>query len=738
MKNNLLEKIGNFITKYRYIIMVLFLIVFTFCMYNFNNVKINNDITTYLPDNTETKYSLNLMNKEYGTFTTLSLMVEDTDESKSRLIYEKIDKIIEIKNVSYVMKDDNALYTIQLVDVTDDMMVDVIYNVKKIVKDETYHIHSTYYNKALNGIDIIVILSIIIILFIILINCRSYFEIVITSIIFLVTIVLNMGTNFIVGEISYITESITIILQLALSIDYVIIFMNRFTEEINDKSKLLVIKNTLTKSIKEIFASSLTTISGLLALLFMQLKIGKDVGIVLSKGIICSLITVIFLMPSILSIFYKVIIKTTKKRKEKNNFKFGEIIINSRKVILPIFIFLVLLSIFMIPNYKFVYNPNTTKAIYLDSNAKALEKIESVFGKSNTLAVIVRNEEKDYSKELLVANKLNELEEVTLVTSVGSYEISKGVYFTSEVNYKELKEVLKRFIVLDESLLKEIYIFYIDKNNIKIDNIEEYKIKLIDLVYFLKKYEKEINVSGEVRFRLDVMYARMSDSISLLESDNYTRFIINLDLPIEGKNVEKVIEKIRNISEEYYDEVTLAGNSVSSIDLEETFKKDNVIITFVTIIFIFIILLSLFKSVLLSLLLILTIEGSILINFGLSVIFGYEIFFISYLIVIAIQMGATIDYAIVIANRYLELKDNYSKKESIILALKDRIKTILTSGFILMISGFLVGFISPSSVISSIGIFLGIGTLISLISTIFVLPCILYIIDINKLKRNTK
>ena len=254
----------------------------------------------------------------------------------------------------------------------------------------------------------------------------------------------------------------------------------------------------------------------------------------------------------------------------------------------------------------------------------------------------------------------------------------------------------------------------------------------------IKKYEKEINVSGEVRFRLDVMYARMSDSISLLESDNYTRFIINLDLPIEGKNVEKVIEKIRNISEEYYDEVTLAGNSVSSIDLEETFKKDNVIITFVTIIFIFIILLSLFKSVLLSLLLILTIEGSILINFGLSVIFGYEIFFISYLIVIAIQMGATIDYAIVIANRYLELKDNYSKKESIILALKDRIKTILTSGFILMISGFLVGFISPSSVISSIGIFLGIGTLISLISTIFVLPCILYIIDINKLKRNTK
>ena len=133
MENRLLKKIGEFITKFRYIILVLFLILFSFCLYNFNNVKINNDITTYLPDNTETKYSIDLMNKEYGSFTSINLMVENINSIDSRKIYKKLDSIKEIKNVSYKEKDNNTLYTIQLVDVTKETMIDVIYNVKKVV-----------------------------------------------------------------------------------------------------------------------------------------------------------------------------------------------------------------------------------------------------------------------------------------------------------------------------------------------------------------------------------------------------------------------------------------------------------------------------------------------------------------------------------------------------------------------------------------------------------------------------
>ena len=129
-----MKKIGEFITKFRYIILVLFLMLFCFCLYNFNNVKVNNDITTYLPDNTETKYAIDLMNKEYGTFTSINLMVENIDSVYSREIYEKLDTISDIKNISYIEKDNNTLYTIQLVNVTDEIMIDVIYNVKNDVK----------------------------------------------------------------------------------------------------------------------------------------------------------------------------------------------------------------------------------------------------------------------------------------------------------------------------------------------------------------------------------------------------------------------------------------------------------------------------------------------------------------------------------------------------------------------------------------------------------------------------
>ena len=721
MKN----KIGDITAKYRYIFLVLFIVLFSFCLYNFNNVKVNNDITKYLSDDTETKEALNLMEKEYGKFTSISLMIED--DTNARTIYDNLNTISDIKSVSYITKDNKVLYTIQLLQKTDEDMLNVIYDIKKIVSDEEYSIYTPYYSKVLNGLDIVLILSIIVVILILIITSKSIINPIIISIVSIFAIVINMGTNMLIREISYITESIAIILQLALTIDYVIIFMNSFILNIKTKKKEIALKDTINTSIKEVFTSSLTTIAGLLSLLFMQLKLGRDIGLVLAKGVLCSLISVIFLMPSILTIFYKFINKKIEKEKVKNT-NLGKRILSNKKILLSVFSVLVVISICLIPNYKFVYNTFDVKPIYLDENNRNLEKIEREFGKTNTLAVIVENQEKDYGKELLLANELNKLEYVTNTVSVGSYEIKDGIYFTSEVTYLELKDILKKYINVNDDFYLYVYKFYANKNNVEVSNINEYKIKIIDLVYFLKEHETELKVDNELRFRFDVLYATINESIKILESDKYTRFIVYLDLPIEGEKTKDTILEIRNLSSKYYDNVLLAGNSVASIDLEESFKKDHLIITFATAIFIFTILLFSFKSVVLSLLLILTIEGSILINFALFSLFG-KIFFISYLVVTAIQMGATIDYAIVIANRYLELRKKYEKKEAIILSVRDRLKSIITSGLILIISGLIVGFISPSGAISSIGICLGIGALISLIVTLFILPCILFMFD---------
>lgn len=284
---------------------------------------------------------------------------------------------------------------------------------------------------------------------------------------------------------------------------------------------------------------------------------------------------------------------------------------------------------------------------------------------------------------------------------------------------------------LDKDMSLNLYKYYANMNDEleMLANINDYRISIIDLIYFLNDNSNNLQLPNDIRTQVLAYYDMLDKSAPLLESDNYSRFILNLAMPVEGEDVYELIEDIRNISEEYYNDVKLVGNTINAIDLESSFTSDNMIITAMTIIFVAIILLFTFKSIWTTLLLIFTIEGSILINFGIVTLLGKEIFFMSYIVVSAIQMGATIDYAIVIASRYKQLRVKYDKSISVIKTLEDSLPAVITSGLILLIAGFLIGFISTSSVISSIGLFLGIGTLISLIATVFVLPAILYLFD---------
>lgn len=732
-KKNFLIKLGDVVTNYRYFLLVLFLGLSLFCFININNVAINDSIISYLPNNTETKQGMDIMEEEFGSLNTIKLMVSDISLKEANSLMNELSKIKSIKSVLFdgtesSYKNENALYTIELEEVSDDGINKVKENIEKVVSEEKYDIYSECFENPMDGINLALILSIGVIIIILLITSKTYFEPIIAFIIFAISIVLNMGSNFIFGEISYITKSIAVILQLALSIDYVIIFMNQFMKEIEDTDdKLLAIKKTTSKTVPEIFASSLTTISGLLALVFMQLKIGKDIGIVLSKGIICSLLTVILVMPSLLAIFTNIIVKLKKKEKEKKSSKLCEIILKSIKALLPIFIVLVIVSIFLIPNYNYVYNPASAKQIRLSENTKALNNIEEKFGTSNTLVVLVKNEDKDFSKELEFANELKENEKVTSIISLGSYEISENASLGTKVNYLEVAKIFN----IDKEISLKLYQYYANQNNEsdKLSNINDYRISIIDLVYFLYDNIQILPLTDEIKIQVNIYYNLLNESKSLLESEKYSRFILNLDAQVESKEAYNLIEDIRRVSEKYYEDVKLVGKTINAIDLESSFTSDNTIITGITILFIGIILLFTFKSIWLTLLLILTIEGSILINFAFVSLLGKEIFFMAYIVVCAIQMGATIDYAIVIASRYKQLREKYDKKESIIRTLEDRLPAVITSGLILLIAGFLIGFISSSSVISSIGLFLGIGTLISLLSTIFVLPAILYLFD---------
>ena len=726
-KNGLI-KVGDLIVKFRYLFLGLFVILGVFSLFHLNDVEINYEITSYLSDETETKQGLEIMEDEFGELNSLQLMITDISFEEANQIYQDLSKIENIKNISFgdtenYYHDDKALYIINVDSLNDEETQNLKENIIEVVDSQEYYLYDAFSEDVVGGMNLILALAVIVIVLVLLLTSKSYFDIVLAFIIFGLSILINMGTNFIFGEISYITESIAVILQLALSLDYLIIFLNHYHKEIGDTTDtVLAVKKTVSKSIPEIFASSLTTIAGLMALVFMQLKIGADIGIVLSKGIICSLFTVILVLPALLLLFSKVLYKTKHKSLIPDTMKLSKFIVNKKNIILPIFIVLLILSICLIPKYDYVYDIHSVRAHQASENTAAQLKIEEEFGSNNRLVLLIPNQEKDYAKELFLTQDLKKLANVSDITSFGSMEVGENIYLGSSLTREEFAQ----FSGIDLKVSTQLYQYYAILKEL---DSKDLKITLVDLIYFLHEHEEELHLTEQFSSQVDYYYQMLQSNIPLLESEDYTRIIMNLQTEVEGEEAFLLTDEIRDITSEYYEDVLLVGDTINAKDLKDSFTTDNTIITMVTILFILIILLFTFKSIALSVLLILAIEGSIFINFGIATLMNQPIFFISYIIVSAIQMGATIDYAIVVSNRYNGLRKKMDKKDALIGTLRDSISTVITSGFILIVAGFLIGFISDSGVVASIGLFLGIGTLVSLLVTIFVLPAILYVSD---------
>ncbi|MBO5524225.1 MAG: MMPL family transporter, partial [Roseburia sp.] len=273
------------------------------------------------------------------------------------------------------------------------------------------------------------------------------------------------------------------------------------------------------------------------------------------------------------------------------------------------------------------------------------------------------------------------------------------------------------------------YAYQQEKYGPMITGIDDYEVPLIDMFLFLYDQYQEgyVQLDEEMDESLTELYDTLHDAQLQLQGENYSRFVLSIDKPTEGQETYDAMEEIRELGEQYYGKgkVVLAGNSTSAHDLEESFATDNIIISVLTALFVMIILFFTFQSAGLPVLLVLTIQGSIWINFTIPAIQGQNVYFIAYLIVSAIQMGATIDYAIVISSRYMQLKYEMPLKDAITTTLNQAFPTIFTSGSIMTCAGFLIGNISTDATVSAMGIALGRGTLTSIILVLFVLPQIL-------------
>ena len=741
-KGNFWLTVATFIVNKRKAIEILFVLAIIYSVLSANKVQVNQDITSYLPADSETRRGLSLMEEQFTTYGSAKIMVSNITYDQAEVLVDRLEDVEGIKQVEFDDSSDHFTGTEALFDVTfegtedEQVSKDALEDAQDVLTDYDVYISSEVGQEERDSaalakdMNLILVLAVVIIVTVLLLSTKAYLQIPVLLITFGVAAILNKGTNFWFGTISSITNSIAIVLQLALAIDYAIILCDRFMEEHETMDAEEAVKVALSKAIPEISSSSLTTVSGMVAMMFMQFRLGYDMGIILVKAIIISLISVFFLMPGVLLIFAKGIDKTHHKCYVPKITFIGKFANKTKYIIPPLFIIFLIFAAWESNHCQYIYDTSSIVSAKKSESKIASEKIEDNFGASNQLVVMVPKG--NYESEAKVLKKLENLDYVNSVLGLANVSINDDYILTDKLNPRQFAELTD----LDVEIVQVLYTAYAyneEQYGPVFTGIDDYEVPIIDMFLFLYDQYQEgyVTLDKDLDEKLTTLYDTLHDAQLQLQGDEYSRFVLDLSLPVEGQETYDALEEIRGIATKYYDKnkVVLVGNSTSDHDLESSFASDNIIISVLTALFVVVILFFTFQSAGLPILLVLTIQGSIWINFTVPVLQGQTVFFIAYLIVSAIQMGATIDYAIVISSRYMLLKQQMPIKDAMVESLNQAFPTIFTSGSILTCAGFLIGEIASDATVASIGVALGRGTLISIMLVLLVLPQILLLGD---------
>lgn len=670
-----MEKFYTGVVKHRKLIIALFSVCFIVCLFLQNLVSVNYDMNDYLPSDTKSTVSLEVMQNEFdGGIPNARVMVCDVTIPQALEYKEKIRNVEGVTAVTWFgdsvditipistldtdivenyYKDNTALFTVTI---EEDYRISAVDSIRKIIGNDnamtgsavSTAIATTNTVSEIQKMSAIAVLFVLVVLFL---TTTSWIEPIIILAGLGVAIIINNGSNLIFGEISFVTNAAGSILQLAVSLDYSVFLIHRFEEcrkETKDVNAAMV--NALCKSTTSILSSGLTTVIGFLALILMQFKLGPDLGTALAKGVAISLITVFLFMPSFILVTYKWLDKT-RHRSFMPSFKgFGKLVCKLAIPMVCIFAVLIVPSYLASNTNSYLYG---SSHIYGEGTTYGRDKtaIETVFGKSDTYVLLVP--QGNATKETELSNELHSLPQVndiiSYVDTVGT-EIPKG---------------------------------YLD-----------------------------------------------ADTLALLQSDNYSRFVISVEADYEGKVTFDLVEKIRETAEKYYPNQTyLAGEAVSTYDLMDTITTDMTRVNLLAIGAVFLVLLLTMKSLSVPIILVLNIETAIWLNLSVPYFANKPIYYIAYLIISSVQLGATVDYAILMTERYKENRATLKKLDAVVQTLSDVSVSILTSGSVLTAVGLLLSYFSTNQLLAQLGTFIGRGAVFSLIIVLFVLPGFLMIFD---------
>ncbi len=667
-----MRKFASFIVTHKKLILISYLIAAILSFIGMRYVSIEYDLASYLPKDMNSIKGSDILQKNFKLSGTAKLLIKSNNLSKISSIKNDIKNIPGVKNVTWLDDVDDIMKSEGFINenigknfrVSDYNLLQLEFNegndalstkeaidkIDSLIYEEHYiggpaAISSNMQNTVSREMIYYSIAAFIIIFIILFLSSSSYFEPLLFFIVLGTAILINMGTNLIYGKVSSNTHSVASILQLAVSMDYSIFLLHRFHDELQSKEKSEAMIEAIVKTFSSVSASALTTVCGFLALVFMKYGMGKDMGLVLAKGVFISLITVITLLP--------VLTLAAEDRLEKYKHKvllpgFNKIakhLVSMRHYVL-ILTLLIIIPVFL-GQSKVNYYYSTEKTLSQNSiSVIANKKIADIFRNNNELVLVIPK-----SDRTKINNMSAELESINSVDSI------IGMYSS-----------------IDPAI-------------------------------------PDILIPDNIRSRF--------------ESSKYTYLIITLKSNVESTDTTDAITKIHNISSKYYKEHYLTGEAPIYLDLKAVTSKDFAIVTIISTILIALILFATFKSLLLPFILIFVIETGVWINVSIPYFIGSELNFISFIIIGAIQLGATVDYAILFTTRYRENLETLSPVDSAIQTIKDTSRSVLTSALILMAGTLSVSFITTIKSASELTLLIGRGAAISLILVYTLLPALL-------------
>ena len=670
---------AGFIVDHNAVIQKIFFILLGFALVLSLFVHVNYDLIEYLPKSAPSKAAIQKMEDTFGYPGTGQIMLRDVTLPQAAAVKEKLERVEGVDRIQWLDSTGSVLLPQSFLNENrmedyykdGDTVMDVTFAegdsspkthqaidaMEDIIKDQGFIVGSAAQNKfteenVSSQMNLILVIGVFFVFLVLFITTTSWFEPVLFLTVIGTAVFINRGTNVFLPSISFITNNVAAVLQLAVSMDYSIFLLSAFTEASKtepDSKKAL--KQALRLSIKTISASSLTTFVGFIVFVTMRFSMGMDLGIVLAKGIVCSIFTIIFLMPSLILNWSPFIEKTRHRAFLPDFSKSAKAAGRLSGYVLALGLILALPAFVAQGMNSFMYGSDAVGAGEGTKMYSQQEELYGKFGRSNLAVILVPDTSMVREREL--TKKLEALEGVKKVTSLAG-TLPEGIPDT----------------MVPEST-------------------------------------KE-----------------------LLHREGYARLLVYSRTKIESQAAYKVASAIEETVKEYYpQEHYITGNTYATRDMENILKSDYNRVNTLSLLGVFLVVAFSFESVLVALLAMVPIELAIIFNMSFSYVTGVSLSFIGYVVVSSIQLGATVDYAILSISNYMEARKTREKREAIWEMTQKSMHSILTSGTILVICGYVVSFVSSLPAIGQLGHLIGRGALVSMGFVVLLLPALLFLAD---------